>query len=510
MLFYLTLTGLTLYFALTSPNLVVGDNWVTGAGTTLVTAGIIIVILIVLVGLYAYPQFYAFCHHIFVENGRFTASILLAVVVAWQLTVVMTLHPPIGWDAAALHQALTDTTSVNMRSYYSQNFNNVPIVLVMHAFAEFFGSTSWLTFDLITWVLVDISALFNLLTIWLVAPRRLTAGLYVHALWLVWFPTIIVPYTDAWVLPLVSLMILSYVCLTRATSRWGWWLPATLTLSASLIAAYFMKPSAIVPVLAMVAVSILQLLQHGWRQLPWRRVLVTFTLLLGMTAGSYYTVNQAVQNQTYITVDHGRAIPAIHFMNMGSYGDGGYKPHDALMMAVLPTKEARSEYAKRNLVAHLKKHGPIGYLGFLFQKHRNNTADGSFAWVKEGSFIDENPKPKPGPGLKNHLQQFLYLYGTRLGDFRWVAQVLWVACLVLMVFGWEVRPPFVQMLRIMVIGGFMYLLFFEGGRSRYLIQFLPAFLILASLLGEATVHRFRRLYTWGVQSNERKVEGVDY
>lgn len=39
----------------------------------------------------------------------------------------------------------------------------------------------------------------------------------------------------------------------------------------------------------------------------------------------------------------------------------------------------------------------------------------------------------------------------------------------------------VQLLKYTVIGFFVFLLLFEGGRSRYIIQFLPFLLILSSI-----------------------------
>ncbi|KRL52225.1 hypothetical protein [Lacticaseibacillus manihotivorans] len=48
-----------------------------------------------------------------------------------------------------------------------------------------------------------------------------------------------------------------------------------------------------------------------------------------------------------------------------------------------------------------------------------------------------------------------------------------------------------------MVGGFMFLLLFEGGRSRYLIQYLPVLLIQASLSLKPAIFRIRRLFTWG-------------
>lgn len=43
-------------------------------------------------------------------------------------------------------------------------------------------------------------------------------------------------------------------------------------------------------------------------------------------------------------------------------------------------------------------------------------------------------------------------------------------------------------------GGFMFLPLFEGGRSRYLIQYLPCLLLLATFSFERAVANVRQLY----------------
>lgn len=73
-------------------------------------------------------------------------------------------------------------------------------------------------------------------------------------------------------------------------------------------------------------------------------------------------------------------------------------------------------------------------------------------------------------------------------------------------FGSRSRKKIIQVLRLATIGGFLFLLLFEGGRSRYLIQFLPLFLISASLLAKSSMVRFRQLFSWGKQESEQPIE----
>jgi hypothetical protein len=49
-----------------------------------------------------------------------------------------------------------------------------------------------------------------------VRPRALGAAIYLHVGWLAVFPSIIMPYTDAWGLPLVSIYLLCYFAMRKS------------------------------------------------------------------------------------------------------------------------------------------------------------------------------------------------------------------------------------------------------------------------------------------------------
>lgn len=105
----------------------------------------------------------------------------------------------------------------------------------------------------------------------------------------------------------------------------------------------------------------------------------------------------------------------------------------------------------------------------------------------------ENQKPN-NRGITNKLKNFIYLYGRHISDFRFAAQLWWISLLVIIAIGFGPQDNLIQILRLSLIGGFMFLLLFEGGRSRYLIQYLPCLLLLATLSFERAVANVRQLY----------------
>lgn len=311
------------------------------------------------------------------------------------------------------------------------------------------------------------------------------------------------PYTDAWGLPLVSFYLLCYFTMRKQTMHPLLRLSAANGFGVSVMLTYFIKPSSIIPVIAIAIVEMLAALRKG-KKLQMQFVFVTLALLLFVGESAFYTfryVNTRVENQTYIQVDKTRAIPAIHFMAMGVYGHGGYSPRQAVKMAVLPTKQQKTAYSIDMLKKRLKKIGPVGYLKFLVKKQRNNTADGTFGWLKEGHFFMESQKPN-NKGITNKLKNYIYLYGRHIADFRFAAQLWWITLLVIIALGFGPERRIIQVLRLAMVGGFIFLLLFEGGRSRYLIQYLPCLLLLSTLSFQRAVANVGRLAGW----YDKKVE----
>ncbi|WP_034993559.1 TIGR03766 family XrtG-associated glycosyltransferase [Liquorilactobacillus vini] len=506
-IFWTILFGITLFFAWTSVNLIVGDNYYFGTSTTLITTGLLIGSLVILISLVVFRKERQLFRWIFIKHKLLTALILLLLVFAFQIFFVAFVHPVSGFDSGMLHYAATNPKHVqeaSVISYYSVNDNNLPIMLLMRWLVVVTGQTSWMFFDYITLILVDLSAILNILTIAVIQPRLTAAAIYFQAGWLAVFPTIIMPYTDAWVLPLVSLYLLSYFIVKK--SHWSIVIKAAAAIifGISVTLTYFMKPSAIIPVVAIIMIECLNGLQK--KPLFNKRTLAYVGLSLILIGGSgivtYRLTKQQIQGQQYIELQSGRSIPAIHFMAMGVYGEGGYSEKQALKMVVLPTKKQRVAYSKKMLSRRLKSLGPLGYAKFLIKKQGNNTADGTFGWLKEGHFFRDNQRPSE-KGLSNKLKNFIYLYGRNIADFRFLAQVWWVFLLTVIALGLGAGSQFKEreIFKLALIGGFLFLLLFEGGRSRYMIQYLPVWLSLGIISWPGCLTNCQRTFAWLTNEN---------
>lgn len=492
LIFYFFIT-LTLYYALTSSNLILGDNHITRIGTTFFTTIILLIMMAIGLILYAGDSVRNFLAFIFIDKRKITSSIVLGIAILIQISFILLVHSGIGFDVSGVHQGLTEPNDINIIGYFSVNPNNLGLLLFQHFFTTLFHNKSWLFLQFITLFLVDLSAFFNLSSIAIIDKNKLPIGMYLHAIWLMLFPAVLVPYTDTWAIQFVSIYIFCYCTMAYTDSNKTLKIISAIFFGINLSAAYFIKPSAIIPAIAIVIIELLHLLIAHKKQWLWTMLLSL--ILVGSTGTSYYMMNQAIKNQTIVRVNSFRAKPMIHFINMGLSGDGGYNAHDSFKMVTLINKQDRIDYSVKSIKHRLHKMGFSGYLAFLWRKHGHNTADGTFAWLQDGDFVPMKYSPQKH-GFKGKIQNFVYLYGNNVGDFRFITQMWWCLWLAIIFFGWHDDRKIVQVMRLSLVGGFIFLLIFEGGRSRYLIQFLPAFLLLATLNFDSSVNEIKRLFDW--------------
>lgn len=485
---------LTCYFSIFSPNLVIGDNPKYGQSTTLVTTYFILSSIVIFVGIITFDNVKKIFRLVFIKHKFLSSVLMLFGVILLQIIFIFYVHPEVGWDVGMLHYAQANKSNAQnpeVIGYFSSNTNNLFIELLMLKLAILFGNHTWIFFDYFTLFLVDLSVLLNLLTISVIKIKKLSIAIYSHALFLLFFPSIIIPYSDTWVLPLVSGMLLIYF-LILYKKNFIIRVFLSVTLGLTLVVTYNVKPSAIIPIIAMTIIELLFMVKSGKIKITLKFIAIIILIITSSILSEKF-IQQKVCNQTFIRITKGREVPAIHFISMGVSGEGGYNAKDALMMSILQTKEERIKYSEDKLVERLKGKGVFGYIKFLLQKHSNNTSDGTFGWLKEGNFFKESSSPS-NTSISGKIKNYFLLYGTHIEDFRMITQIIYIFFMILILFGGNDKEKNILFLKLCILGGFLYLLVFEGGRSRYLIQFFPMFMLLFSLSFSKSFERIKRFF----------------
>lgn len=485
LIFYFFLVQI-LFFAGSSANLSLADvTWVA------------VIILAVLIFVYLLVNTDVFKITRNKPKAKLIASIVFFVmVIIYQIIFVYMVHPAIGFDVGVIYAAVVQPKGdVQLRGYFSQNINNLPLVLVQHWITAFFHNTSWRFINFVGLFLTDLSIVFNIITMSLIKKESVGRLIFLQSIFLMLFPWVIISYSDIWILPLVSMMLMLYTFANKLRKHFLLRLLVDVALALTVVATYYIKPSSIIPIVAigLIEAKRIYIALFIDKSIKFKNVVTFIAIMVAMGGAGYSgftTVKQGLAEQDYLEVFPELAIPGIHFIGMGVSGEGGYNAKDALMMALLPDKQDKIDYSKKVLIQRLKKMGPIGYLKFLVMKQGRNSADGTFAWLKEGHFFAHEPK------VKNVWESFIYPQGKNLKNYQFVSQIFWLFLLFTLLFSKKQSDQWVQILRIVILGGIFYLLLFEGGRTRYLIQFLPMYLMLAAYGSENAWAFINRSFRW--------------
>lgn len=180
---------------------------------------------------------------------------------------------------------------------------------------------------------------------------------------------------------------------------------------------------------------------------------------------------------------------------MGLTGTGGYNDADTQAVNQLPTQEAKKAYTIKMIQDRLKNKGFFGYLRFLAQKNRHNTANGDFDWGWDGGdLIPETPSKNR---WQEHLRSLYYPQNPKSNYLRIYMHFFYLLTLLGLLFSIPLKDSKnnYAILKLAFIGAILYLLLFEGGRSRYLIQFMPFWYLLSASgwLGLREIRRYKKI-----------------
>jgi len=422
--------------------------------------------------------------------------IFLAVItVIWQIVIVYSLSGKSVWDPGdVLTVAVGGQETM---SHYFSNYPNTLMLLYMeHGIWNFLGqpTTKVLVFALnyINILIVDVAAILivSIVRQWFGKKYMKLVILLTWSLFLI-TPWVALPYTDTWAFFLTALNLWLTMKYELVEKNWQRNLCA-ICLGLSFTMSYLIKPSLLV---VFVALFIIQILRGFSGAIKRRKmVLMMLPVLLGLIAASgvFVGFKAHTARQTLMTVDSKLALPPSHFIAMGMTGIGGYNADDVQLNRNIKSPQKRQAANIKLIQQRLAGFGPTNYFKFLLTKQVANTADGSFSWGNDGIFII--PYSSKNPNMLNAVPRQLFTENgvatTNAFEYRLVVQLIWTVVLFFLLFAGRLKTWRSQLLKYSVVGAMAFLLIFEGGRSRYIIQFLPVFLILSTVSGKG-------LFEWG-------------
>lgn len=198
-----------------------------------------------------------------------------------------------------------------------------------------------------------------------------------------------------------------------------------------------------------------------------------------LTFGCLKVVDEVVTtHQTLVAANKDMSLLPSHFILMGMNKEtkGGFSGSDYAYSTSFKNHQQQNKGNWKLIRQRLNKFGVAGYIKFLFTKNYYNSSDGTLGWSNDNQFSE--------PSLTKYrfIRSFFFQYGSRQSFYFVVSQLVWILILVGVLLSFFDRSLFARVLRLSVLGLLTFLLFFEGGRSRYLIQGLPMIYML-SIIG---------------------------
>ena len=172
-------------------------------------------------------------------------------------------------------------------------------------------------------------------------------------------------------------------------------------------------------------------------------------------------------------VDSGTDLPVKNRMLYGTYND-----EDVITTMENDGKNAKVKENLETVKQRLKDYKLTGYMKFLYNKGNWILADGTFFFGQEGSFWTSEHYNKTKLGVL--LQQ---LINNRTNKYQKITanvfQTVWLLILLGLVCSYTKKDEnnYLIISKITIIGIVLFLLLFEG-RSRYLVNHIPIFIIV--------------------------------
>ena len=441
--------------------------------------GLTLLIVVMILARKTFSKYIQISLRFITAHSRIFLLVLGIFIVTWQIWFVSSIVGATSWDPTGTIMRAIGPSKLDFsaHAYISTYPNNFLLFLFEKGVWILFNKPSieklTLILALFNIILVDISLLLSGKVI-----KRFfntfTNGIYqfLSLSLLVLSPWISVPYSDIWGYFLSSVTIFLVISLFYVEKKWQkitFSLLTGLTFSTS----YFMKPSLIIFYIAVAIVLVVTLIskKKQFDILSISTILLS-ALILTVSFSAYR------KNNSIINIDDKQTFSMMHFAAMGTTQRGGYNAADVKKDRAIKDPDKREQRDIKVYKKRLKSFNKFAnYQRFIIQKQPYNTADGTFTWGNSGNLDLYYPKdnfPQRLFSTKRIVQK------NRL--YTLFVQIVWTLSLIFILFTMGNKRLFVQIIKYTVVGFFLFLLIFEGGRSRYLIQFLP-FLILLSSIG---------------------------
>lgn len=426
---------------------------------------------------------------------------------AVQYIIASNLYQKIGWDVSIVWDIVTEWMTeehVSASSYIRLYPNNIGLCLLFYFLRSFVSNADMATQYWFVVVAGILAVDFGIFLCYRLAKRLFGFGSGVCAVLLLSVlyglsGHIIVPYTDNFTFFIPAAILYLYLTIKDNQKRAVIQISGSVGLAFLLVWGYHLKPQCIIIGIAIVLVECIACVARRIQKMPWqpaqvlracRFALPAFVLGIAISLGGFYYLQSRVLPEDYTDE---ASMPMTHFFMMGlnenpeTLGVGGFSDQDVSTSLEQHLTEDKAKRNKEIIQERLHEFGFGGFLNHAYRKAVSVLGDGTFFWQIEGGFYKEDYSKKERSSFQENLREkYQGRYGgydnDKLQLFLSRLSGIWFAILFFVMIPCEKkgrtgrRTAFVAFA---ILGALAFTILFEG-RSRYLVNYLPLFTVLAS------------------------------
>lgn len=420
---------------------------------------------------------------------------LMLAAVGFQLVMLLSAQLLIRRDAAVVFTgAFKILKESSISSYLTRNPNNLPLFLYERFFFNLFGQQA-------LWIMQGINLFLTNITAWILyrgtkkyfsqSAADATFSLYLALV--AFSPLYIAMYTDIPPLPLISLQIFLVLGLLQKDISSRQIVLRSLLLGLLTSLGLLMRPPVMI---LLIAAFGLLFFQRAWKKFFLSAAVFVLSFMV-----SYLPLNAAVKHQTEVPIIQGEGLAKgpLLFVNLGLtfVGHNQEDMKEGLLQYIEPDK--RDDYnngmfAAENVIKEIKRrmgdYTPLSFAYHLYYKQSLTVAEGDLGWIYRSVENEKTPyvsplyeRTKDNPFAQFVRDFFLNIDKGTYDYYDFIKQLVWIFMALGLVWAlWKYRADDrLNFLILAIFGGLLFLQIFEGGKTRYLIQFLPQILILSAL-----------------------------
>lgn len=422
---------------------------------------------------------------------------LILFLTGFQILLLLSAQLLIRRDAAVVFLGAFELSKpLSIASYLTRNPNNLPLFLYERWFYNIFGMNA-------LWVLQAINILATNATAWILfkgtesfwGKKRADLVFLFYSSLLVASPFFMAMYTDMLAIPFISLQFFFAMALLKSRNDSKLIIRLALQLGALTALAYLLRPTVLVTILALFMILFFTK--------EWKKCLLGLSLFgLGFALISF-PIQKVIEKQDEVQLieGHGLAKSPLLFIDLGlTYSGTDQEDMKEGLLAYFEPEEREKynngmfaeENVKKEIVRRLQAYTPWTFLQHTFVKQTGTVKNGTLNWIYfEDISKEKTPYISPlypvlgsQPFFTWIRRHFISYDRPEFAVYAWVKQIIWLAL------AWGIlkashrfagEQADLQFVMLAVLGGFLFLQVFEGGKTRYLIQFLPQIIALSSL-----------------------------